>query len=433
MGDASAEPNRPARYGLALIIAAAVVAGLVASMLLSAVLSRSFTGHGVLLGLPAVALVAIGTYVVSRAIRAGSPAQRRRRLLHASALLVVGFVLWLVAADVYLYARSAGAGPAALSALACVPSTAFGLWVVRRLDRNVKDPWRLVLVAAAWGGIVATALAYGFEAVWGVVSFRELIPGPGLELSMAFSAGLFEELGAGVAVLLLFLVMREEFDDIVDGVVYGAAVGLGFNYIESIEYMTSLYGTYGFAGAASQWVARQGLGLFFGHATFTALTGAGLGVARQTRSRPLQVLLVASGWLAAIAGHFAYDSLQMTGLSSSPLAAWPYTLAVLVLLALGVRTEGRALRGELAAEAREHPDVIGVSEAAVLTSPLRRFLARARSLRGGPAGYLRRSRLQAAQLELGMLRWHRTRQELDAPLSSEEEMRERVRQLRQRA
>src|SRR5205085_902463 len=171
--------------------------------------------------------------------------------------------------------------------------------------------------------------------------------------STALSAGLFEELAKGLAVLLLFLAMRDEFDDVVDGIVYGAAVGLGFNFMESIAYMTymvAIFGDGAGAGAAGfQWYSRQVLGLFFGHATYTALIGAGIGIARQLPSRGAQILAIASGWLIAIAAHFAWDAwITFFPISQDLLALvevhlrvflmdGPFTALVAVLLVLGLR------------------------------------------------------------------------------------------------
>jgi len=62
----------------------------------------------------------------------------------------------------------------------------------------------------------------------------------------------------GVAVLLLYLVMRDEFDDVVDGILYGAAVGLGFNFMESITYMTHLYAIFQPEGQGLDAAAARG-------------------------------------------------------------------------------------------------------------------------------------------------------------------------------
>src|SRR5258708_24381832 len=104
--------------------------------------------------------------------------------------------------------------------------------------------------------------------------------------------------------------MRDDFDDVVDGIVYGAAVGLGFNFLESVAYMTNIYSIFnpegiGWEAAGIQWYARQVLGLFFGHATYTAFIRAGLGVARQLPHLRQKALAILSGFLIAIAEDFA--------------------------------------------------------------------------------------------------------------------------------
>jgi RsiW-degrading membrane proteinase PrsW (M82 family) len=225
------------------------------------------------------------------------------------------------------------------------------------------------MVAAAWGAVVATSLVIWGETLWDQVTTNALVPGPGLDTSTAFSAGLLEELAKGLAVVLLFLVMRDEFDGVVDGIVYGAAVGMGFNFMESISYMTHLYAIFqpnqGVLAAGVQWYARQVLGLFFGHATYTALIGAGLGIARQLPRRGPQAVAIVSGWLIAIAGHFSWDAwLTFFPISHSPFALLevhlrtivmegPFTAAVVILLVLGLHIEAEALARQLRAEAAE--------------------------------------------------------------------------------
>src|SRR5438046_5367998 len=140
-----------------------------------------------------------------------------------------------------------------------------GVGSVTGVQRSALALSRLVLVAAAWGAIVATSLVVWGETIWEQSAQHALVPGPGLDTSLAFMAGILEELAKGVAVLLLFLVMRNEFDDVVDGIVYGAAVGLGFNYLESISYMTNIYSIFAPEGAGGvaagvQWYDCAGLG-----------------------------------------------------------------------------------------------------------------------------------------------------------------------------
>ena len=449
----SANPRgrgRPARYKLAAIIGGIVVVVMVANSVLDYVFLDTIPGRTALFGLIAVLLVAVATFVLVRAFER-DPAQRSRYLLRAAILLGIAAVLWLLVSDAFLFANSAGPGVAIACTAACIPTTAFGLFVIRRIDRNEKEPWRLVLVAAAWGALVATSLVIWGEGFWEDLAVRTLVPGPGLDATRAFSAGLLEELGKGTAVLLLFLVMRNEFDDVVDGIVYGAAVGLGFNFMESITYMTNLYAIFDPAGsgpvaAGFQWYARQVLGLFMGHATYTAFVGAGIGIARQLPSRRSKVLAIAAGFVIAIAAHFSWDAWLnffpigggILGLASvhlrTILMTGPFTLVVVVLLILGLRNESVALTAQLRNEAATGARVILPEEVDILNSPWRRFRERLRALdRRGIRAYLRLGRLQAAQLDLAMERWHRERQELDEPLEAEDELRRNILLLRQQA
>lgn len=440
---------RPSRYRLAGLLAATVVTVVLANSALSVIFQR-VPARGTLFGLPAVVLVGLATAFGVRALRDHDHPSRRDDLLRAGLLFGGGLLLWLVVVDAYTFTQAAGPAVALGSALACLPTTAFGLLVVRRLDRNEKEPWRLVMVAAVWGAVVSTSLVVWAEAVWGAVAAQRLVPGPALDASNAFSAGLFEELAKGTAVLLLYLAMRDEFDDVVDGILYGAAVGLGFNFMESLTYMTHFYALFqdqgqdlALAAAASQWYSRQVLGLFFGHATYTALVGAGIGVARQLPSLRQRLTSILCGFGAAIAAHFAWDAwAQFFPISASPfgivevhlrtlLMEGPFTAAVVLLLVMGLRVEGRALRRQLEAEAQAGSGSVLPAEVPILVSPWLRFVTRLQALlQSGPAGYLRVARLQRAQLDLAMERWHRERREVDQPLEAEERLRRRVLELR---
>jgi len=438
---------RPGRYGIAVAIAAVVVITLIASSLLNYVYLDTIPGRTSLYGLLAVALIALGTYIGVRAFTRDR-ASRRKHLIRAGVLLGLGTLLWLLVIDIFVFTQSAGPVVAAICALACLPTTAFGLFVVRRMDRNEKEPWRLVLVAAAWGAIVATSLVIWGETLWEQTAQRTLVPGPGLDASTAFSAGLLEELAKGLAVVLLFLVMRNDFDDVVDGIVYGAAVGLGFNFLESVAYMTNLYGIFapegiGWYAAGLQWYGRQGLGLFFGHTTYTAFIGAGLGIARQLPHKRQKAFAIVSGFVIAIAAHFSWDAWvqffpidnTLFGLVEIHLRTLimtgPFTAALIALLIFGIRYEAIGLVDQFRKEAATGSGAILPEDVPVLASPWRRLKQRLRAFqRGGLRAYFEVARLQSAQLDLAMERWHRERQEIDMPLEAEDALRQRVIQLR---
>ena len=155
--------------------------------------------------------------------------------------------------------------------------------------------------------------------------------------------------------ILLYLLFRDRIDGVIGGICLGAAVGLGFNFIESGEYMfVGLFVGGGVSGFAIQYLFRQVLGLFAGHATYTALTGAGVGVARTLRGWRPQALAIASGLVVAISAHFLWDFVAMTNLGPNSNNNWvelaaitpltylaldgPFVLMLTVLWVLGWRT-----------------------------------------------------------------------------------------------
>jgi hypothetical protein len=155
-------------------------------------------------------------------------------------------------------------------------------------------------------------------------------------------------------------------------------------------------------------------------------------------------LLIGSGFIAAISAHFAWDAwiwyfphpsdpgLLLLSIPGQYLAIdGPFFIALAILFLLGLSAEGRAIARELAAEADTGSGAVLPAEVPILVSPWRRTEARARMfLSRGWRGYLWLRRLQRAQLDLALERWHRQRQELDSPLEAELKLRDRVLALR---
>lgn len=446
------QPFRPARYVVAGVLAAVVV--------ILTVITSIFTVHTngafwplYVFGFLALATGVGGSVWCVRGLSERGPG-RRRDVIRGAAVVAIAFVFWLVVAETTEIYSHVSFGPVITFAIVCLPTTAFGLWVIRRLDRNEKEPWRLMLVAVVWGAVVATTLALWGNGLWQALISDNLPPGAATSQSIGFSAGIIEEISKGLAVVFLYLVMRNEFDDVVDGIVYGAAVGIGFNYFETILYMTRIYveieaqtgsGIAANFGAFFQFFMRQGLSLFTGHATYTAMIGAGIGIARQMPRLHQRVLVILAGFLAAIAAHMVWDawiSASSAGgdnfgivliftIFREAVGNGVFTGIVLLLLGMGLRAEGRALEEHLRAEAATGRGAVTTGEIRLLTRPWLRFLERFNALtqQGFPA-WRRITRLRNAQLDLAMERWHRARREIDEPLEAEEELRLRVLRLK---
>ena len=82
-----------------------------------------------------------------------------------------------------------------------------------------------------------------------------------------------EEIAKAMGVLLIFRLLRAEFDNIRDGFVYGALVGLGFNWFEAAGYVAEGYAEYGVAAYGLQLGSQYALFGLHGH-VFTGIFGA---------------------------------------------------------------------------------------------------------------------------------------------------------------
>lgn len=189
-----------------------------------------------------------------------------------------------------------------LASLPVGPLVACYLW----LDRYEPEPRSLLLLALGWGAFVATTVALIFQAV-DQFAFHHPETFVGTVV-----APLTEEAAKGLFIVLLLLYRRNEFDGILDGIVYAGMIGIGFAFTENILYLGSAYmgvdgNEGGIPGAIAVFVIR---GVFspFAHPLFTAFTGIGAGIAVGSRSRTVRFLAPLVGYLMAVSAHAAWNS-----------------------------------------------------------------------------------------------------------------------------
>lgn len=239
--------------------------------------------------------------------------------------------------------------------LVAVP-TYFYLRALRSIDRFEREPARYVLAAFFWGAVPAVLLAIASQLILGLpveAAFGGESLGARLVESSIF-APLTEETLKAVAVALIFLFRRHEFDGWVDGIVYGAAAGFGFAYVENVFY---LVGT----AAWGEWLTLFFLRVVvfgFMHGFWTSLVGIGFGVARHSKRSSIGKAALVLGMLGlAMASHFVHNAAitlaENSGGATILIALANYSLVGLLFIGLSLlslRHDRRMFRTYLADE-----------------------------------------------------------------------------------
>jgi protease PrsW len=222
-------------------------------------------------------------------------------------------------------------------------------------DRYEREPIWLLIVAFGWGAIPAVVVSLIGELVlgWPWIDAPDSITGAIME--GAVIAPVVEELAKGLALLLIFILLRHEFDGLLDGIVYGALIGFGFAMTENFFYFIGAYDEGGFQQLSVVIFLRA---VLFGlnHAFYTGLTGIGFGLARIFRSTGVKLFWVLAGLLAAMATHSLHNlgaslaAIDITGLALSLFVAMAGILLVFIAVLLAWHHERSCIRRELAEE-----------------------------------------------------------------------------------
>jgi protease PrsW len=234
--------------------------------------------------------------------------------------------------------------PAFLVTFALIQAVVF-LLLIRFLDLYEREPLNALALMAAWGATGAVALSLAGNAI-----VLGLLP-PALEKTFgsALAGPLVEEVAKGLAVVVAFSLSwwaarrfgLLELEGLTDGMVYGAAVGLGFAFTEDLLYLFNEADEQGLGVGLSEYASRVdffGVGQL-GHAVYTAAFGAGLGLATWSRSWRGRLGFPLLGLVAAMLMHAVHNGLPSFAL------AWRYGLEN-----AAAAMAGRSVPGDLFAQ-----------------------------------------------------------------------------------
>jgi len=219
------------------------------------------------------------------------------------------------------------------------------LWI----DRYEAEPYWMLASAFFWGAMVAVFFAFILNTASGIaVAMMTEDQKAGETFGAVISAPIVEESAKALILFIFFFFKKDEFDGVIDGIVYAAMVGLGFAMTENIQYYGKavLYG--GSEGLTIVFVLRGALSPF-AHPLFTSMTGIGLGLSRQSRSTAVKIITPLIGLGAAIAMHTIWNgSIFLFGGPGFILMyivfMVPAFFLMFVVIGLALRREGRLVR-----------------------------------------------------------------------------------------
>ncbi len=221
---------------------------------------------------------------------------------------------------------------------ALTPAILYLSWI-RRTERYLTEAWRPLLGAFAFGAVAATLLAIFIEGI---------LIGAGTAISEANPGLEFSFLNAGSSIGLFFLVLvvapiteeavkawgvttrAEQFRIPADGPVFGASVGLGFGFFETLVYGITAYFLLGGLLAGLAIIFLRSLSTVLLHASTAAIFGNGY-----AQGRFFGVPFAAGRhYLLAVLMHATFNALASVGIILSVLGASDTAVAAASVVAL---------------------------------------------------------------------------------------------------
>lgn len=231
----------------------------------------------------------------------------------------------------------------------------FYLVIVRLVDMNEKEPLWAMAAFFLLGAVTSVVVV---QAVGTPVLDLQPLLGAVIKEGARFGA-----LGAGVVGLLAYGRKRgwDEFNGLLDGIVYGATVGLGFATAREVMNQV-LIGGFAVPGEEAGLLAGFHKVFLTGLAEgiFGAIIGAGIGAAVETRAVALRFAWPVVGAGVATLANWGYVELGKgnalggdQGLVRAQVALVLPVVVVIVVVVYALLSERRAIRDQLSSEQAE--------------------------------------------------------------------------------
>ncbi len=229
---------------------------------------------------------------------------------------------------------------------------AFVYW----LDRYEKEPLVLLGAAFFWGAVIAAGGAFLINTVLGIGIYALTGSGDLADQATASLVAPFvEEALKGLAVLMVFLFFRKEFDSILDGIIYAGITAIGFAATENVLYIYQHGYLEGGWNGFWQLVFVRDVVVAWQHPFFTSFTGIGLAVARMNRNALVRIVSVATGYAFAVFAHAFHNSFGnliggLAGFALGSLADWFGWFVMAIFIVFMIARERSLLQKQLMEE-----------------------------------------------------------------------------------
>ncbi|HEX6127130.1 MAG TPA: PrsW family glutamic-type intramembrane protease [Pyrinomonadaceae bacterium] len=264
-------------------------------------------------------------------------------------IFAIVFMALVVIAIMFL---SVGIVPAIIASIVAFLPAIIYLFPLVWLDRYDPEPLWLLSLAFAWGALVAVIFSIVVNSVVAGVAEASFGADAGQIAGGVISAPVFEEASKGVGLVILLVFFRRYFDDILDGIVFAGVIALGFATVENVQYYGNALGEAGLAGLVVLFFMR-GILSPFAHVTFTAMTGIGCGIARESHNTVIRILAPVLGYLGAVFLHALWNGMAILGGFESFLLGYlfieiPFFLIFVVFAFYIMHRQNKILREMLA-------------------------------------------------------------------------------------
>jgi RsiW-degrading membrane proteinase PrsW (M82 family) len=215
-------------------------------------------------------------------------------------------------------------------------------------DRYEKEPKHLLAAAFWWGALPAVLLAFVVELFFSLPP--NLIGPQALEaVRLGLVAPVLQEALKGVIVIFIAWRYRREFDNVLDGIIYGAMVGFGFAMTGNLISYVGSFLLWGFDGLHTSTVFE---GVIHGldNALYTAVFGAGLGLGRLAQKRWQRWVFPVGGFALAVTVHALHSLLSYNLLGLNAITVLSTAVGVILIAAVAawsLRRQQRCLQTEL--------------------------------------------------------------------------------------